>query len=166
MLLRILLVGISLATGTPANATEEFLVKFELIQGARKIEAGRFLVSQESKTWSKGLRQSYLTLSCHKNKSGGTEKRLSLKDHFSGLKISHKLEGENIEARVMHTKIQPQLVKIRELPKNKCQELSPIITTTSESYIIPAKDNFIESYIFGEDMTFKITLTSLMANYR
>ena len=160
MPIRFILLGILLTIAASVNAAERFLLNLELTQGKNKIEMGRTFVSQKPHTWSKGSKRSYLKLGCHQQESGKTQKLYSTVDHFAGLRVTHQLAGNNVELTVVRNVVQPRLVEIRALAKNKCKDLSPIVTTISESYIFPAKDGIDEARPFGENMTFRVTLQS------
>ena len=161
MIMGCLLSGMLLTTATSAGTDERFLLKFELIQDENIIERGRDHVSRESHTWSKGLQSSYLKLRCHQQKSGEMQKLYSTVDHFTGLRVTHQLAGDNVELTVVHHVVQPRLAEIRALARRECRDLSPIVTTTTQSYSLPAKDGMTESTPFSENMTFRATLQSL-----
>ena len=115
-------------------------------------------------TWSKGLQRSYLKLRCKQLESGKTEKLLSTVDHFDGFRVTHQLAENEVVLTVVRTIVQPRLTEIRALAKNECKDLSPIVTTTTLSFTLPAVDGNTESCPFGENMIFRATLQSLDIN--
>lgn len=161
MIVRVILLAILFTTGGYANATERFFLNFELTLGEKKVEWGAIHVSMRAHTWSKGLQTSYLKLSCHRHESGKTEKLYSIEDHFSGLRITHQLTEKNIVLTVVRKSVQPRLIEIRALSKDKCKDLSPIVTTTTETYSFPVTDGVDESNPFGENMKFRVILQAL-----
>ena len=161
MITRLLLVSILLSMAASASAIERILVSFELRQGESKVEWGQAFVSHKQKTWSKGLKRSYLKLHCKQQESGKTQKMYSTVDHFSGLRVIHQLVEGNIDLTVVRTVVQPRLIEIRALARAECKDLSPIITTTTETYSFDVKDPGNVPRSFGENMTFRATLQSL-----
>ena len=158
MFTRLLLFGILTAATTCASATERFSMGFELTQAGKMVERGRAMVSEKQRTWSKGLQRSYLRLRCNKLESGKTEKLKSTVDHFSGLRVTHKLAGGKVELTVVRTVVKPRRIEIRALDKNECKDLSPIVTTTTQTYSFTAEEGVNESHPFGENMIFRATL--------
>jgi len=161
MITRLLLLGVLLNTMTSASAAERFSLKFDLTQDEIVIERGSTLVSQKQRTLSKGLKRSYLKLRCNLKESGKTEKLLSTVDHFAGLLVTHQTAENEVVLTVVRTVVQPRLVEIRALEKHECKDLSPIVTTTTLSFSMPAEDGKTESRPFGENMNFRATLQSL-----
>ena len=164
MITRLLLLGILLTVTISASAAERFSLKIDLAQGEKVVERGRALVSQKQRTWSKGLQRSYLKLRCKQLESGKTEKLLSTVDHFDGFRVTHQLAENEVVLTVVRTIVQPRLTEIRALAKNECKDLSPIVTTTTLSFTLPAVDGNTESRPFGENMIFRATLQSLDIN--
>lgn len=156
-----LLFGILITAAACAGATERFSMGIELSQAGKVIERGRVLVSGEQHTWSKGLQRSYLRLRCNELDSGKTKKLFSTVDHFSGLRVTHQSVGNNVDLTVVQTSVQPRLAEIRALARDECKELSPIVTTTRQTYRFAAEDGMHESRPFGEGMLFLVTLRSL-----
>lgn len=158
--LRFLLLAILLSIGSSAHAAERFLMDFEFTAGDKIIDRGKAIVSQKKYTWSKGIERSFLKLSCRQNRSGKMEKVFSTVDYFTGLKVTHQLVGKNLELNVMRNVVQPRLTEIRALPKGECQELSPLVTTTTKTYHFPAKHGANESRPFDDHTTFKARFQS------
>ena len=158
---RYLLFGICLMMTNPLVAAERFLVNFDLFKGKSLIESGRLLVSEKPKTWSKGLKRSYLKLTCHKNESGRVEKRYSNVDHFSGFKVKHRIVDNTVELIAERSSVKPRLIEIRVVAKNECKELAPIVTTTRQTYSYPAMGVISESRPFDDKMTFQVTIKSM-----
>ena len=162
MILRVLFTMLLLTMLMPVHAAERKLIKFDLLKGKNILVTGKDYTSEKPHTWSKGALRSYLELSCQKNVSGKVEKLYSTIDHFSGLRVTHKLSGENIEIKVVRILVKPRLIEIRALPKNECKDMAPILTITTESYLYPAIDGNSEARLFGEGMTFRSILTTLV----
>ena len=161
MFARFLLLGILITATTFVSATERFSMSFELTQSDKMIERGRALISGKQRTWSKGLQRSYLKLRCNQLQSGKTEKLLSTVNHFAGLRITHQIAGDKVELSVVRSVVTPRLVEIRALARNECNDLSPIVTTTTKTYSFPAADGINESSPFGESLVFRATLQSV-----
>jgi len=155
---RYLLFGICLTMMSPLVAAERFLVDFELLKGKSVIESGRLLVTKKSRTWSKGLKRSYLRLACHQNESGKVEKQYSNEDLFSGFTVKHRIVDNNLELIVERSSVKTRLIEIRVVAKNDCKELGPVVTTTRQSYSFPAAGVTKESYRFDEKTTFRVTI--------
>jgi len=164
MTIRFILLGMLLTLTASVSADEQFELSFEITQGEKKIDWGRTIVSQKPHTWSKGSKRSYLKVRCHRQASGKTQKLYSTVDHFAGLLVTHKLAGGDVELAVVRNIVQPRLVEIRALAKSECKDLSPIVTTTSETYIFYAENDVEEARPFGENMTFRATLRSVDGN--
>ena len=164
MTIRFFLLSMLLTLAASASADERFQLNFELTQDEKKIDWGRTFVSQKPHTWSKGLKRSYLKLSCKQQASGKSQKLYSTVDHFAGLLVTTQLAGDSVELTVVRNIVQPRLVEIRALAKSECKDLSPIVTKTSETYIFPAEDGIDEPRHFGENMTFRVTLRSVGGN--
>lgn len=161
MITRFLLFGFLLTTMTCVSATERFSLKIDLTQSEKVVERGMALVSPKRRTWSRGLQRSYLKLRCNRLESGEMEKLLSTVDHFAGLRVTHQLTENEVVLSVVRTVVQPRQLEIRALAKNECKELSPIVTTTTLSFRLPAEDGKSESRPFGEKMVFRATLHSV-----
>jgi len=162
MNIRFLILCVLLTMGSSAHATDRLLLKFELAQGDKILYWGKTYVSGKPNTWSTGLRSSYLRLRCHLVEPGKLEKRYSTEDHFSGLRVTHRLAGGNMELTVIRSDVQARLAEIRALSKRECRDLSPVVTTTTEAYSFPAKDGVDESHPFGNNMIFRVTLQSVV----
>jgi len=161
MITRILLFCIFLAVISTASAAERFQLNFALTQGENTIERGVAFITEKQRTWNKGLQRSYLKLRCQQQDSGKTQKLYSTVDHFAGLRVTHQLTGDNVELTVVRSEVQARLVEIRALAKSECKDLSPIVTTTTLTYSLLAKDGVSESRPFGENMAFRVRLQSI-----
>ena len=159
---RYLLFGICLMMTSPLVAAERFLVNFDLLKGKNVIESGKFLVSEKQRTWSKGLKRSYLKLTCHKNESGIIEKRYSNVDHFSGFSVKHRIVDNTLELIAERSSAKPRLLEIRVVPKKECKEPSPIVTTARQIYSYPATGIISESRPFDDKLTFRVTIKSML----
>ncbi|MCW9013132.1 MAG: hypothetical protein OQL06_05055 [Gammaproteobacteria bacterium] len=164
MFIRLLLLGIFFTSPISASGAERYILDFKLNQGQKKIEWGKSFVTSKKYTWNKGLKRTYLKVRCEQQASGKTQKSLSLIDQFSGLRITHQLEGNEVKLTVVRDVVQPRLTEIRALGKDECREISPGVTTTSQSYSFPARPGTSEQRLFGEDMTFQITLQLIGAS--
>ena len=111
--------------------------------------------------WSSGLERSYLKLRCIQKKSGKMQKQFSTMEHFSGLRVTHGLAGQEIELTVVWDVVQARLMEIRALSKEECKELSPVVTTATETFRFPAKSGLDESVPFGENIVFRVTAQAL-----
>ena len=165
MKIRLLLLGILLATATSVIAADQFLLNFSLVQDGNILERGNILVSQKSHTWSKGLKRSYLKLRCQQMETGKIQKLYSTVDHFDGFSVNHQLAGNYIELTVVRSTVKPRLAEIHALPKSDCKDMSPIVTTVSKDYSFPAIDGTKESRSFSEKTTFQVTI-KLMSEKR
>jgi len=161
MITRVILFCIFLAMMTTASAAERFQLSFELTQGENTIERGVAFITEKPHTWKKGLRRSYLKLRCQQQESGKTQKLYSTVDHFAGLRVTHQLTGDNVELTVVRSEVQARLAEIRALSKSECKDLSPIVSTTTQTYSLLAKDGVSESRAFGENVVFRVKLQSI-----
>jgi hypothetical protein len=161
MITRVVLFCIFLAMMTTASAAERFQLNFELTQGEKTIERGVAFITQKPRTWYKGLQRSYLKLRCQQQESGKTQKLYSTEGHFAGLRVTHQLTGDSVELTVVHSEVQARLTEIRALAKSECKDLSPIVTTTKQTYSLLAKDGMSESHDLGENMAFRVKLQSI-----
>ncbi len=158
MLKRMLFIGVLLVLSSHVGATQRLMVNFELIQDKTIQEQGYVLVSDKLKTWNKGLQTSYLKLQCKQLNSGKTEKQLSTVSLFDGLQVTHQRVEDFIELTVTVNKVKPRFIEIRKLAANECQEMSPIVTKTTETYKVAAKTGLNGSYPFGQFKTFKYSV--------
>ncbi|MFW2373270.1 MAG: hypothetical protein ACN4GM_09120 [Gammaproteobacteria bacterium] len=161
MIIRLLLLASFITMAGNANATQRFVLDFSLIQGETKIESGKLVATKKFNTWSKGVKRSYLKLRCHQNTTGKIEKLYSTVDYFDGLTISHQLLAGKVELTVVRNSVQPRLLEIRALSRTECKDMSPVVSTTSETYSFPANDGLSESRPFGENMIFRVVLLAL-----
>jgi RAQPRD family integrative conjugative element protein len=105
-----------------------------------------------------------IKLRCDPDKSGKMAKIFSTTDHFSGVRLTHRLIGNQIEITVLRSQIKNRRVEIHGLAKNECKNLAPIVTTVTESYTFPARTGLSETRSFGDTMSFKYTITSAGKN--
>ena len=136
-------------------------MKIELTQADKLIDRGNAIISHKQKTWRKGLKRSYLKLQCDLKEQGKLKKMYSTEDHFDGLRVTHQLAGNNVELTVVRTVVQPRLVEIRALARNECKDLSPVVTTTTQTYSFAAEHGLDESSPFGENIIFRVALQSV-----
>ena len=161
MVKRYLLLGMCLMMTSPLVAAERTLIDFELIKGKIVIENGRLLVSEKPRTWSQGLKRSYLKLGCRQLESGRVEKRYSNVDYFSGFSVKHRIVDNTLALIAERSSVKSRLKEIRALAKDECKELAPIVTTTKQTYNYPATGVKSESRLFDDQMTFRITIKSM-----
>ena len=138
-------------------AQDQYLATFELDRGINDIYRGKILISEKHHTWSKGLKRSYLRMSCKQTESGKVRKLYSTEDHFAGLRVSHQLVANRVEITVSHTTVKPRLAEIHALPKGECKELLPVVTTVTQKYSFTSTDGARETWQFSENVTFRIT---------
>lgn len=158
LILRFLLFVTLFSTSVSICAAERVLMNFEFLAGGKIINQGNAIVSIKKKTWKKGLQRNFLKLSCRPNESGNIKKAYSTIELFTGLKITHQLIEKNIELTVVRTVGQPRVAEIRALPEGKCEDLSPLFTTTTQTYTLPVKNGLNESRPFDESTTFRARL--------
>lgn len=158
---RILLLGLLFCTSHNLYAAERYLLRFEITQGVQKVDSGKTYITKKKDTWSRGLRSSYLVLSCHHKDDRMMEKRFSTVDHFDGLRISHQLDGDQVILEVVRNKVKPRLTEIRALPRNSCKDLAPIVTSHKANYRLAANDGITEIHPFGEGMSIKFSLQGI-----
>jgi len=161
MVLRLIVLATLLISAVSANAAEQFVLNFKVTQNDKIIEKGNVIVLPRPLTWSKGLKRSYLKLSCKQQSNGKMQKLYSTEDYFYGLQISRQLFGDIIEVKVLHNRVKNRLLEIRALAKNECKELSPVLTTRSETYRFSTKSGVEESRPFGENLSFKAKIYPL-----
>ena len=161
MLIRFLLLVTRLSTGVSVNAADLWLLRFELNQDKYRVEVGTAYVSQKPGSWSKGFKRRYLKMHCQQLPTGEIQKQYSTKDYFAGLQVSHQLDDNTIVLTVVRTTVKPSLARIQALSENECKNLSPIVTTTTETYRFDAKKGMDESRPFGKSMTFRATLQAM-----
>ena len=158
MYIRFLSLSLLLTTVTSAISAERFQMNFELTQNGKILKWGRTIVTTKPHTLSKGLKSSYLKLSCRTQESGKIQKSLASVDLFAGMHIAHQIIGDKVELKVIKITVQPRLKEIRALTKNDCKDMSPIITSTTHSYSLPSEKGINESRAFGEGMIFRASL--------
>lgn len=158
MLVRLILVNLIMTVSFSVNALERIHSKFEIMQDAEKIVIGKTYITKKSRTWSKGTSNTYLKLSCFKNKFGAVEKRYSNVDYFYGARITHQLIDGEVKLKVVYSSITPRLKEIRALKRNQCEELAPDVKIIEESYSFPAEHGVNKSLTFGENKRFNVEL--------
>lgn len=161
MRLRFLLLVALFAITISAHAADRFLMDFELLQGDKLIERGKAIVSQKQYTWNKGIQRSFLQLSCQRTASGKLEKVYSTVEYFTGVSVTHQLLEETIEFTVLRRVVQPRLAEIRALSADECEELSPLVATTTQTYRLPTTSNGEASFDFGKEMSCRVKLQEL-----
>jgi len=162
MIIRFLLTSLLLSAATTAQADNQLQLAFDLTQGDNLLEKGIVFVSKEQHTWSKGRKSSYLKLSCQQPASGKIQKLYSTEDLFDGLRITHRLVENNIVLTVLHNIVLPRLNEIRALGKGECKNISPLVTTTSQTFRFTAKADHKASHPFGSSMVFKTRILQLI----
>ncbi|MBA6262342.1 hypothetical protein [Colwellia sp. Bg11-12] len=158
MFKRLLFIGVLFALSQQVSATDKLIVNFDLKQEKSVRSQGNVLVTSKLTTWNKGLRSSYVQLKCRQLENGKTEKLFSSIDYFDGLKVTHQMLNDEVELTVVHSRVKPQAIEIHKLPDDECKDMSPIVTTTVETYKFMAKKGLTESYPFGKNMTFSYSL--------
>ena len=161
LIIRLLLLVTLLTTVVSAHAAERFLLSFEFAKGDKIIERGKPIVSQNQRVWKKGLQRNFLKLSCGQDKSGKLKRIYSTVDYFTGIEITHQLVENYIELTAIRTVAQARLPEIRALKENECKELSPLITSTTKTYKIPAENGFEKTYPYDENINFHAKLQSI-----
>jgi hypothetical protein len=161
---KIILLFIAGTLSAAANANERYYLNFDLLQNGKVIERGNDYVTRKLGGWNSGHTSSYLKLRCDHDKSGKMAKIFSTTDHFSGVRLTHRLIGNEIEMTVLRSQIKNRRVEIHGLAKNECKNLAPIVTTVTESYTFPARTGLSETRSFGDTMSFKYTITSAGKN--
>ena len=164
MVIRFLILTVLISASTAVAATEKYIMDFTVNQGQKKVEWGKTYITPKIHTWSKGLKRTYLQLRCNQQATGKIQKSLTLVDHFSGVRITHQLVEKQVKITVVRDIVQPRLTEIRALGKDECRDISPGITTTTQSYSFPARSGTSEQRLFGEDLTFQITLQKIGAS--
>ena len=147
--------------GVLAYASDRYLINFELLHGEKKIDWGRSVVQKKTFTWSNGMKRSYLKLDCEAADDMAVKKIYSTVDYFSGLKVTHMLEGDKLKLVVTRNTVRARYHEIRSLEKNQCKNLSPILDSVTETYHLPARADASFSQAFGEDMIFKASLVQI-----
>ena len=143
------------------GAAERLYIQFELSQKDVVINRGNDHATHKPHSWNRGLSSSYLRLRCEQVETGKFKKMYSLVDHFSGLRVTHRLVEDSIEVTVYHSVVQNRRAEIHDLPKHQCRELAPIVTVVKETYNFPAKTGLNEVRKFGENMNFRLAVKSV-----
>ena len=159
MRIRFFLFAIILTTTASATAGERLLMNFEIVSGANTLHWGKVFVTEKKSSWSKGLKRSYLKLRCQQKDTEGMRKTYSTVDLFDGLRISHQRVENKIKLTVILSTVKPRLTEIRALSRDECKDMSPIVTSVTKSYNIPAAGSG-ETLLLSEDITFRYTLQS------
>ena len=160
MFIRSLFSALFLMSSFSVASADQFFLDFTINQGDRKNEGGKFFVSNNQYVWSKGTKRTYAKVRCMK-KSSGQHQSFSMLDLFSGVRITHELDGGEVKLTVVRNTVQPVLKELRSLAKDECRELSPIVTTTTQQYSFPAKTSKGIQYAFGEKYTFNVKLNEI-----
>lgn len=117
---------------------DKFFINFSLTRYGQELEKGSLITSGKSKTWSKGLKRSFLRLSC-KEVKGKTVKLLSTEDHFSGLLITHQHIGNQLHFKLSRTVVSPRAKEISQLKLRECLDMAPIVVPFQVAFNIEAK---------------------------
>ncbi|HAD09833.1 MAG TPA: hypothetical protein DCF62_10145 [Porticoccaceae bacterium] len=141
-------------------ASERYYVSFDLLQNGKVLERGNDYVTKRLSVWNGGHTHSYLKLRCEQDKSGRPVKMFSTVGHFDGVRLTHRLIGDQIEVNVLWSKVKNRRIEIHNLGKKECADLSPIVTTITQSYTYPARTGPGDSRAFGNGMTFRFTVES------
>ena len=164
MLIRSLFLAIFLMPPVSAVAAEQFIVNFKLTQGKRVIERDNFYVEKTQHLWTKGINRTYVKLSCIKNKSGELEKKFSMSEIFTGYRIIHILDGDEVKLTVVRKTVVPALKEIRTLADNECRELSPITTIITKQYKLSTKTAVSEEHAFDDKLTLHLKLNEIASS--
>jgi len=158
MLIRILFIAVLLIVGNAVGAKERLMINFELMQDKVIVEQGFVLVTSTLRGWNKGMQTSYLKLTCKPLANGKVEKLFSTVNLFDGLKVTHQKLGDSIELTVVLNNVTSRFNEIHNLPANQCKDMSPVLTTTVETYQFDTKKGVLESRAFGDSMIFTHTV--------
>jgi len=158
MLIRILFLAVCLAPSFTAVAADQLLLDFKILQAERKIEQGKIMVTDKKHVWSRGLKRTYVKIRCVENSTGKIHKSYSMVDLFSGVRVTHQLDSNQIKLSVVRTTVQPRLQEIRALEKNECKDLSPIVNTISQDYTLPLNIDTNHQQAFGDKMIFQMSI--------
>ena len=161
MFKRFLLFSLLLVATTSSYAAEKLLLSFKLTQDESLLEAGKVIVGQKSHTWNKGVKRSYLKLSCQTGKAGTMVKTYNTADLFAGLQLTHRLAGSSVELSVTYTTVRPRLEEIRALSRSECKDMAPIVNTWTQAYSLPARNGVVEPRAFGDSKRLAITIDSI-----
>jgi hypothetical protein len=161
---KLILLFIAGALSASTSANERYYINFDLLQNGKVIERGNDYVTRKLGGWNSGHTSSYLKLRCDPGKSGKPEKNFSTTDHFSGVRLAHRLIENQIEVTVLQSQVKNRRVEIYGLAKSECKNLAPIVTTVTESYTFPARTGLSETRSFGDTMSFKYTIKSAGKN--
>ena len=154
----LLLLAASLSSQSLAN--ERYYVGFEVLRNGKVLVRGNDYVTEEMGVWSNGHVHSYLKLRCDKDKAGRPVKLFSTVGLFDGVRLTHRLVGDQIEINVLRSKVKNRRVEIHSLGKKECSNLSPIVTTVTQFYTYPARIGATENRAFGDAMSFGLTIES------
>lgn len=155
-----------LAVPIMANAAERYILDFQIYQGETKVEAGKTFVTVKSHTWSKGLKRTYMKMQCEQAKSGEKQRLLLLEDHFGGWRLTYQLVGNDVQLSVVRNVVTSRLTEIRAVPKNECRNILPQITTSTQSYLFPAKSGKSEYSLFDGSLTLRLNLQLIGAKVK
>ena len=141
-------------------ANERYYVSFDLLKDGKVLKHGNDYVTSRRGVWDSGHTHSYLKLRCEQDKSGRPVKMFSTVGHFDGVRLTHRLIGDQIEVNVLWSKVKNRRIEIHDLGKKECANLSPIVTTITQSYTYPARTGPGDNRAFGNNMTFRLTVES------
>ena len=141
-------------------ANDRYFISFSLAQNGNVLQRGSDYVTSRPGVWNSGQTHSYLKLQCEKNKSGKLVKLFSTVTHFDGVRLTHRLVGDQIEVNVLWSEVKNRRAEIHKLGENECSSLSPIVTTITQSYTFPANIGVVDIQPFGETMNFKLAIES------
>lgn len=136
-----LLISIVLILVASAAWSEDarYWVNFSVLKDGQTIEGNaRMLVSSKKVMWRKGLRRSYLVLSCAEKKAGPV-KIYGTKDIFSGLGIAHHRTGDVLHLTLSRTQVVPREREIRALSAPACQPIEPQILRYEQSFTLDVR---------------------------
>ena len=147
-----------------AVAADQFVVNFKFMLGERIIERDNFYVENTQHLWTKGINRTYVKLSCIQNESGELEKRFLMSEIFTGFRIIHILDGDEVKLTVVRKTALPVLKEIRALADDECRELSPVTTITTRQYTLSAKTGVSEQHTFDENLTLHLKLSEIASH--
>ena len=160
MIIRYLLLSMLLTITGLATASDRLYVRFELKQGESIAARGNDYTTKKPHTWSKGIKSSYLRLRCEVTEPGKFKKFFSTVDHYAGTRVTHQLVGDKVEVTVSRSTVKSQRAEIHDLPKDKCENLAPVVATTTETYSFNEKECVNQTRPFGENMSFRFVIQS------
>ena len=164
-MLRLLLTAIMIFSANPSWAEgERFFVHFTLLDSGQEIERGTLITSAKRKTWTKGLKRSFLRLTCQEDAKGTVSKHFSTEDHFSGLLITHQHVGNHLQLQLTRTDVVPRATEIKQLKKQECRELAPLVTQVQAAFDLEARDVKAASLSIGEGLIFQYSIYPILGH--